>query len=209
MTYNVLNPLNWSCASAFVGKSNSARASDSTINISMIAVIGTDTLISNAVSGTFSQTSAVITSDGFLSDGTSQLDFGMNIVATETSATISFSISHSGLTIGFVLDGGDTGGGSAVVTFTDSDGNTIVITFEADDNDNIAAGSGITFNGTQVAVISGTLDDATITNAEGDPLTAAEITALLGLFDAMIDVFDFFMGMFEFTFVLILLGAIS
>ncbi len=180
-----------------------------TIAIAMHAVVGTDTLISNTVSGTFGETSASITAAGFLSDGVDRLNFTMSITATGTDAVISFGISHGGFTIGFTLTGDlDAEAGTIVVTFADSDGNTIILTLIDDGLGNFGTGSGVTFNGSDVAIISGSFDNPTITNAEGDPLTLAELEALAGLLEATFDVFEFFMGMFEFTFILILLGVI-
>jgi hypothetical protein len=68
----------------------------------------------------------------------------------------------------------------------------------------ILEGSGVTFNGAAVAVIEGWIGEdtvqVTITNAEGDPLTAAELAALEDAFGAIGNLSDFMEGMAQFAY---------
>jgi hypothetical protein len=185
-----------------------------TISIQLIAVLveGTveDTLINISSSATFNQVTetAILDFGGFISDGTNQLTFSLDATVSDTSIDLTWSMSAAGLTVSFALTGLDEAGGDVTTTFTDGEGNSIVVTLSVDGQDNILAGSGIAFNGTTVAIISGTMENPSITNGDGDPLTEQEMVALAGLFEAMMDVFDFFMGMFEFGMALLALALV-
>jgi hypothetical protein len=178
-----------------------------TIDISLEAVVDGVTLVEVSSVGTITETSLTLDFDGTLSDGTNSITFTIDALVSETEFNLTFGLTAGTVNISTVFAGTETGGGSVTTTFSDGD-NSIVLSLGVDASDNIQSGSGVSFNGTTVAVISGTLDDPTITNAEGDPLTAEELAALEELFLAMVDVIDFFFGVFEFAFLLLVLGGV-
>ena len=86
-----------------------------------------------------------------------------------------------------------TGGAGIQALITDTNTDDViefVLTFDAQGQ--IASGSGILVNDNLVAVISGTVDSASLTRADGSPLTDAEIAALAELFDGLGALFDAF-----------------
>ena len=177
-----------------------------TANISMTAVIGGVTLIDIDVSGTFSETSIDLLYSGFLSDGQNQLDFEIDGLFTEFSFALDFEASFGTFTVGIGFSG-DANLETGTFTASFSDGaDTISFTLSVT-GETIGSGSGVFINGEQVAIISGNLESPTLTNAEGDPLTEAELAALEDLFEGIGDVFEVFFEIFLFGTFLLSLSA--
>ncbi len=177
-----------------------------TIDISLEAVVNDVTLVDVTSTGVLTQTSLSLDFDGTLSDGQNNLNFTIDALFSETGTfelTFGMTAGDVGVTVAF--SGTEAGGGSVTTTFTDA-GNTIVVSLSVDASDNILSGSGVSFNGSTVAIISGSLDNPTVTNAEGDPLTDEELAALEDLLLAMVDVIEFGFGVFEFALFLIFIG---
>lgn len=193
-----------------------------TLDVSMAAVVDGDTLISVNATGLWGETSATLSMTGYFSDGQDQLDFSMTATESYNPTT------QTGMyTIGFTLTLG-TFSASHTLTWVEAETSTITLEVELSDGSNdllflldlelspggfaILAGSGIYFNDELVAIISGTFDEETatitITNAEGDPLTAAEIDALGEVFEIIEELSSFFEGLLEFT-VDLVLGAVN
>lgn len=190
------------------------RSSFPTINISMTAHIDTKgDLLGVDVTGTFGQTSFTLNTEGFVSNGQQQLRFGMNVGGTAQSVNFDFNFSFATFSARLEFEGqvvdDNLGSGSMVVTFTDtSNRGNVRFSLSVDTQGVIGENSGVTMNGDPVAIITGTVDDPLITNAEGDPLTPAELQALALLFHGIGDVFELFMGVFIFSLLLITLGAV-
>jgi hypothetical protein len=170
------------------------------IDITMEAVIGTATLIYAQVTGNIEGLSPWLGVDGYLADGSEQLVYNLYVTESQTASYFEFGLEYGNFEVVWHMDYGQLGL-ELEVSFTDG-ANTLVFSLGIIDG-TIAQGSGITYNGTLVAVISGyILEDSfqvTITNAEGDPLTAAELAALEAVFDGMDELEDFMEGLFEFA----------
>ncbi len=154
------------------------------------------------VTGTFSQTSNNISLTGFLSDGSDQLDFGFDVDGTETTASLDFEASFGIYTVGLTFTGDSTiESGTFTATFSDGQ-STITFTLSVEAG-LIQEGSGITISDgastETVAIISGTIENPTVTNAAGDPLSQAELDALERLFEGIGDVFELFLEIFVFS----------
>lgn len=184
-----------------------------TINISMTAhVNGRGDLLGVDVSGSSGQTSFTLATDGFVSNGQQQLTFGIDVSGTSQSVDFSFDFSFATFSARLVFEGeivnDELGSGSLVVTLTDTSNNgTAVFSLSVDSQGLIGENSGVTLNGDLVAIITGNMNDPLITNAQGDPLTPAELQALGQLFEGIGDVFEIFMEIFTLSLFLILLGA--
>lgn len=177
-----------------------------TASIEMAAVIGTDTLIAMDVTGTFSQTTADLAYTGFLSDGEGRLDFQIQANGTQESVSLDFTASFGEYTVGFNFSGvvdGDSG--SFMATFSDAD-DTIEFNLSAQGGV-IGTGSGVSINGEPVAIISGTLENPTVTNGDLEPLSEQELAALQELFEGMGDVIEMFFELFIFGTLLLSLSA--
>ncbi len=176
-----------------------------TVSVSLIAVVGTDTLINYSVTGTLLNTGVTIDVTGFVSDGTSQLDFTIVVSATETSASITIDLSFPGATVHGEFTEVATGGGSGRIVITEG-GNTVVFEFTEGAMDSVTGT--ISFNGTVVAQLSGTFMAPVITNAEGGDLTASEIKGIGDMFNAIEQMFGTVEQLFDLAFVLLGLGLI-
>ncbi len=185
------------------------------INISMTAHVnekGKGDLLEVDVLGSFGQTSFTLTTDGFVSNGLQQLTFGIDVSGTTESVNFSFDLSFATFSARLAFEGvivnDELGSGSMVVTLTDtSNRGTAVFTLNVDSQGVIGQNSGVTLNGGLVAIISGTIDNPLITNAQGNPLTSAELQALGELFEGIGDIFEMFMEIFIVSLFLIALGA--
>jgi hypothetical protein len=178
------------------------------IDITLEAVVGTATLIYADVTGNVEDLNPWIDLDGYFSDGTDQLTF--NAYATENQSGYFFEFGLGLDNFQAAWDMSYTEAGLALeVSFTDGT-NTLVFSLALEEQlvgqewvDVILEGSGITFNDVAVAVIEGWIGEdtiqITITNAAGDPLTAAELAALEDAFDAIDELSQFMEGMFEFA----------
>lgn len=173
-------------------------------NIGMTVVINEATLIDASVVGTFSEVSGTANVDfsGFLSDGEEQLDFGFDLNLTETSGTVDFEASFGiyTVTLSFTGDSNLSVGGFTA-TFSDGD-DTIAFNLSVSGS-LITEGSGVTINGQTVAIISGNLEDPTVTNAQGNPLNQQELAALEQLFVGIDQAFGLFAELFGFGLVLL------
>jgi hypothetical protein len=177
-----------------------------TVNIALEAVISSvGTVMDVDVTGTLSQTAVIIDLEGYLSDGSDQLPFTLSLDATETNFSTEFDFSTAGFDVNLALTGVEETDGS--ITFEITDGTNIVVFSLIVAGGVIQDGSGIVFGTDQIAVISGTLDNPTLTGGNGD-LTQEELSALQNLFAAMEGIFEFFLGTVNFALFLIILGLI-
>jgi hypothetical protein len=188
-----------------------------TIAISLEVVIGTTSMIYADVTGNFGETSTWLDFDGYFSDGTDQLTFDLYAIEDFDGFGIEFGLGLGNFEATWVINYTEAAVTQAV-TFTDGT-NTLVFSLDLEwgqiDQTTwgylILAGSGITFNGADVAVIEGWMSEdtvmITVTNAVGDPLTAAELAALEDAFEALEGLEEFMMGMLNFAYDLAYLGA--
>ncbi len=181
-----------------------------TVNIGMKAVVSGIDAIDVNVTGALSETALDLNFAGSLSDGVGELDFTLALDAvtnaTETTFSSDFNFSTSGFNVNLNLTGIEETEGA--IEFSIDDGTNIIAFNLQVSGGVILEGSGVVFGTTQVAILSGTLDNPTVTNGDGDPLTQEELTALGELFEAMEDIFDFFFGLVNFALFLLILGLV-
>jgi hypothetical protein len=186
------------------------------IHIGFDVVIGTATMIHADVTGNFGESSMWLDFDGYFSDGTDQLIFDLYAIEDMTHSGIEFGLRYGNFEASWVINYVQE-----VITqdVTFSDGtNTLAFALDLEyqlvGQDwvyVILAGSGIALNGDDVAVIEGWIGEdtiqITITNALGDPLTAAQLAALEDAFEALEGLGEFMEGMLQFAAELAWLGA--
>ena len=153
--------------------------------------------------------SVTASAEGFISDGTDQLDFALSQGATLLGSTetiemdLVYSLSLAGQNVSVTLEmhgefdfSGETPLEAATVEFRVQNG-TEFVDFEMSlGTDNTLTGV-IQYNGTTVVNISGTEADPVFTRADGEALTLAEVAALVDLFDMVDDVLDLVEDLFE------------
>jgi len=143
-----------------------------------------------------------VTADGYISDGQEQLDFLLTESATLLGSTetilldVSYELSLAGESVSVRLDvsgefdfSGDTPVDAATAQLSIHDGPDHVVFDMTLQADNTLSGV-IDYNGAPAMYISGTEADPVFTRADGEPLTAEDVAALLALYDLLEDVFD-------------------
>jgi hypothetical protein len=177
ITHAIVTPLN---EIGYVDLKDESAGSAVTLHV--VAVVTSKTLIDYKASATVTTTNQTITGasvtvSGFVSDGTTQLDFTLSQtfnVTSGLSVDYQLAIAEKRLSAHFVASFTPAGVGSITVTFTDGT-NTTVITATGGQ----ASFSGqITHNGTVVVKFSGTTSNLTFTDASGGALTDAQVTNL-------------------------------
>lgn len=172
------------------------------IDVSLeVFLTGVGTVLDYAVTGTALEGSANITFNGHLSDGTETLFF--NFVFAGEDATgwdATFTLTFQSLSLALELSELPTGAGSITITIVDTaNDNDIVFDISVDETGEVQAGSGIYVNDVLVAIISGNVDGiVNITNAEGEPLTDAEINALAQILGGLLQAFLVMQHIFAF-----------
>lgn len=131
--------------------------------------------------------SVTLSADGYVSNGSDQVDFALSFTGTESSATVDYQITHDEATISLT---GSISAAGGDVTLSVSDGeNTVAL----DVSVTLSTVSGtIEYNGDVAVEIGGTPDAPTFTRPDGTPLTENEIAALQALGDLIDVIFTHF-----------------
>ncbi len=146
--------------------------------------------------------SATVTADGYISDGQQRLNFLLEQTVTLLGSTetilldLSYDLALAGEDVAVSVEisgefgfSGEIPVDAATARLTIDHGSDHVVfdmTLEADDT----LSGVINYNGAPAMYISGTEADPVFTRADGEPLTAEDVAALLNLYDLLEDVFD-------------------
>ena len=144
-------------------------------------------LLHYRITGSASDTGGTLLVDGFLSDGSDQLDFDFNFSGSDaTGVDAVFTLSHDGLTMTLDTSMGPTGAESISIEITNGNDNILFVLLVANDG-TVQTGSGIFLGNTPVAVFSGNIGDETftVTNSDGAPITEEQLIALAEVFTAI------------------------
>jgi hypothetical protein len=127
-------------------------------------------------------TAAQVDVSGFVSDGTTQVDFDLSqTLSTTTGITVDYSLSVPSADVSVGFKATYTLAQQATVTLTvQNAGNTTVV--NASGNEAAITGT-IKHNGDLVVNIVGSPSSPTFTSASGDALTDAQVAALRRMFD--------------------------
>lgn len=167
-----------------------------------VFLTGVGTVLEYEITGTAFEGSANVTFDGYLSDGTETLFFEFVFAGEDaTGWDATFTLTFENLSLVLELSELPNGTESITITIEDADNdNSIVFDISVDETGEVQEGSGITVNDVLVAIISGNVDEetVTITNAEGDPLTNEELNALAEIFGGLLQAFIVMQHIFAF-----------
>jgi len=155
----------------------------------LVAVIEGETFLDYTASVTQTTSSATIAAEGFLSDGTDQVDFDLSLTATLAGVSLDYLLSAGGNSVH--LEASFSGGGEDEfeATLTIEGDNTIVLSVTVTPS---TVSGEITYNGDVAVTISGGPDEVTFARPDGTPLTAQEISALEALGAIIEELFDAF-----------------
>jgi hypothetical protein len=156
--------------------------------IQIVAVVGDVTYLDYTASVSSGTSSATLSAEGFLSNGTDQVDFDLSVGATATRATLDYLLStdDGSIRLEAALDLDDTM--TATLTL-EGDGDTIIL--DVTITPSTVSGE-ITYNGDVVVTVAGTPEVPTFTRPDGTPLTEDEIDALEAFGSIVANLFDAF-----------------
>jgi hypothetical protein len=163
-----------------------------------VVVTSIGEVLNYRITGSVSDTGGTLLVNGFISDGTDQLDFDFTVSGSDTTGFDGrFTLSAGTLSLTLDFSEGTAGAQRIEVTITDGTDEILFVLNSAADG-TIQTGSGIFFNNTPVAVFSGNLeqDNVTIANTEGDPLTPQQLLALGQIFAGLEQAFAAMEGLF-------------
>ncbi|NIM50102.1 MAG: hypothetical protein GTN62_07170 [Gemmatimonadales bacterium] len=168
------------------------KSSPSVDMLGITAVVSGTTVLDYDASATVTTSSVTLSAAGYVSNGTTQVDFDLSLSLSETTGiTVDYDVSVPSENAGVsLLLTADLQAQSISVTLTITyDGNTVV--FDVTGTQTTITGS-VTYNGDTVIEISGNPDAPTFTDVSGTPLTQAQLQALGAIFEAAGEVLDAF-----------------
>lgn len=139
-------------------------------------------LLDYEASATLASTSISLSAQGFISDGTTQVDFDLSLeVSGTTGVTVDYAVEVPANDVGIRLQisGNLDLVGTATITINHQ-GSNVVLKVTGGLESGPVSGT-IEHNGDVVVNISGTLASLVFTNATGSPLTTPEVDALKSL----------------------------
>lgn len=203
MTHTPAEPLN---ALGYVDLTDESSPASVRLGITIVkngdpAVTLADYYIDAATTQTQTDVGLQLSSVGYVSNGTDQLDFDLSETLTLSSVsgiqlTMDYqaSLADKGISVRFqgtgTLDPQTEEPASMNATFTLQNGADEVvldITFSADN----ALDGTLSFNGNTVVSISGTSDNPSFTKADGSALTQGDLTALQNVWNGVGELFNF------------------
>ena len=153
--------------------------------------------------------SVTVGAEGYVSDGSEQLDFLLDQTATflGSSETLGLDVSYwlslasENVSVNLDITGefdftGDSPLDAATAELTISSGSDTVVFDMTVTADNVMTGV-IRYNGVPAIYISGTEADPVFERADGEPFTAEDVAALFELYELLGDVFDIAEHLFE------------
>jgi hypothetical protein len=158
--------------------------------VRIVAVVGDVTYIDYVASASVGTSSATISAEGFLFDGTDQVDFDMSITLTTSQFSVDYLLStdDGSIRLQAALSSEDE---SMTAELTlEGDGDTIVLEFTVGTS---TVSGEIRYNGDVVVTVAGTPEAPTFTKPDGTALTQDEIDALEAfgeIVDYLFDAFD-------------------
>jgi len=184
------------------------------IDLRLTAVANGLTFVEYGVEVDGNDAAGSVSIDGFVADGTDQLDFTFTVAATETATETTIdldatlSVASQNLSVSVSADGsslegqGDAVTAQVVVTYGDE---SLSIDFSGNEQ---SINATFRINGSVLATATGNPDDPQILGAEGMELTALEIEVLGHIIETTDDIFEFFEDLVEPAEGIILLAVI-
>ncbi|MEJ2216309.1 MAG: hypothetical protein P8099_06800 [Gemmatimonadota bacterium] len=200
-------PLN---ALGYIDLTDESTASSVRLGIKIVQTGDTDVTLADyyvdvAYTQTQTETSAQLSSVGYVSNGTDELDFDLSETATLSSSAMTMtmdyqlSLANEGVSVRFQGSGSvdqQSGAmGAMEATFTLDNGTDQVVLNATIAADNTVDGT-LKFNGSTVMNIGGTSDSPTFTKADGSALTQSDVTALQNIWNSIGDLFTFVGNLF-------------
>jgi len=158
--------------------------------LQIVAVVGSVTYLDYTASVSQGTSSATIAAEGFLSNGTDQVDFDLSLTGSLTQVSLDYQLStdEGSVRLEALMTGQNEESISATLTL-EGDGDTIILDITITPS---TVEGEITYNGDVVVTVSGDPETPEFTKPDGTALTQAEINALEAFGSIIGDLFDAF-----------------
>jgi hypothetical protein len=170
------------------------ESSGSTNQLGIIAVIEGETLLDYTAHVSETTSSFSFGAEGFITDGTTQVNFDLDNSLTDTGIHILYSLSVEGEDTGVSLEVTADETGLSLEIEINADGDNLTLSAQGDETSFTGT---VSFNGDVVAEFSGDAEgNAEFTDADGNPLSAEDVAALNSIFEfeGIFEVFDALLG---------------
>lgn len=154
----------------------------------ILAVVGSVTYIDYTASAAQATNSVTLSADGFLSNGTDQVDFDLTLTATLSAVTLDYQLSSGDGSVRLEASLNQNDETQATLTL-EGDGDTVILDITITPS---TVEGEITYNGDVVVTVSGSPESPTFTKPDGTALTQDEIDALEAFGSIVADLFDAF-----------------
>jgi hypothetical protein len=157
------------------------------------AFIGSTNVLNYVASATVTTSTITFSADGFVSDGSTQVNFELSVTLTQDTeqATIDYLIYRvDGTASVHLVVNADGLAGTLTVDLTVEHGDHTVV-FHVTGSDTAIAGT-VHHNGALVVEISGGGDQPVFEDGQGNPLTGDQLQALAELFESVFEILDHF-----------------
>jgi hypothetical protein len=164
----------------------------STDALHLVAVWEDVTYLDYVASAVTTTSSLTLSAEGFVSNGTDQVDFDLTFTVTSTSVSVDYLLTHDQGAV--QLTGSITADTIDVVLTVDDGDNQVALDVTITESTVVGT---IEYNGDVAVEIGGTPEEPTWTRPDGTPLTQAELAALVAfgeLIDEIIGHFDDLLG---------------
>jgi hypothetical protein len=171
------------------------ESSGSTNALGIVGVIDGETLLDYTASASATQSSFGFGAEGYITDGTTRLDFVLENEFSESELHILYQMDVAGEDTGFRFEiTADATGGAEIEIEVSAGGDTLLFHAEGEleGDENFVVSGTVSFNGDVVAEFTTDGDDVEFTDADGNPLSQEDLAALEELFEfgALFEVFD-------------------
>jgi len=167
------------------------KSTPAAATVGIKAVVNGTTLLEYDASAVVTTTSITFSAKGYVTDGTTRLDFDLSQTLSQGAASIDYQVSVAGKdrSIRFVASGSrEEPMGTVTLTIKDR-GHTTEL--KGTGNDDAISGT-ISYDGKVVINISGTPDHPVFTPADGATVTEEQLRSLKRLFNFVEELFDHF-----------------
>ena len=181
---NIVYPLN---EIGYLDLTDVSTASADAIRI--VAVVNDITYLDYVASAVTTTTSISLNADGYISNGSARVDFGLTATVTSSSYDIDYQLSSGDNSVRLLATLGPTENDLTATLTIQGGGDTLLLVFTATSS---TLSGQITYNDVEVVVVSGTLASPAFTRPDGTALTQNEIASLKAIGDIVGVVFDAF-----------------
>jgi len=163
--------------------------------LGVLVKYGTMTIADYVITGTEATTSHTLEAQGYITDGTSRLDFDLAITESQTQVLVDYTVSSSnGYTATLRTTETLATGAMSIYWLVEKSGNSLEVSGNSTTS---AINCQLKFNGVTVATLTGSPSSPTVTGAGGRTFTTQDLAALQAIFESFNDLDSEIGGVFN------------